>query len=35
VQSLAVLDERGDRAVIGLITRSRLMQRYQAELARS
>jgi CIC family chloride channel protein len=33
VHSLAVLDEAGDRAVLGLITRSRLLQRYQAALS--
>jgi len=33
VHSLAVLDERGDGAVLGLITRSRLMHRYQIELS--
>ena len=32
VQSLAVLDVTGDGSVLGLITRSRLMQKYQAEL---
>ncbi|MBT8486644.1 MAG: chloride channel protein [Phycisphaerales bacterium] len=34
VNSLVVLDERGDGAVLGLITRSRLMQRYQDELSK-
>jgi len=33
VHSLAVLDEAGDKAVLGLITRSRLLQRYQAALS--
>jgi CIC family chloride channel protein len=32
VNSLVVLDERGDRTVIGLVTRSRLMARYQRAL---
>ncbi len=32
VHALAVLAENGDRAVLGLITRARLMHRYQAEL---
>jgi len=32
VHSLAVLDDSGDRRVLGLITRSRLMQRYQRAL---
>ncbi len=35
VHSLAVLDETGDRVVLGLITRSRLMHRYQTALAGS
>ena len=34
VQSLAVLDESGDGSVLGLITRSRLMHRYQAALSK-
>ena len=33
VQSLAVLDDAGDGSVLGLITRERLMQRYQTALA--
>ena len=33
VHSLAVLDEAGDKAVLGLITRSRLIQRYHAALS--
>jgi CIC family chloride channel protein len=33
VHSLAVLDEDGDKAVLGLITRSRLIQRYHAALS--
>ncbi len=34
VQSLAVLDESGDGSVLGLITRSRLMHRYQGALSK-
>ncbi len=34
VQSLAVLDESGDGSVLGLITRSRLMHRYQSALSK-
>jgi CIC family chloride channel protein len=33
VESLAVLDDRGDGSVLGLVTRSRLMQRYQKALS--
>lgn len=33
VHSLAVLDEAGEKAVLGLITRSRLIQRYHAALS--
>jgi CBS domain-containing protein len=33
VHSLAVLDEAGDKAVLGLITRSRLIQRYHVALS--